>query len=307
MEVKAWLYDEYPGLTERVEGATYISCSENDAGTRPALDVVYVERDGLPLHLQLLRPRTRARKLAPERGQTLEPMPCLVYVQGSAWMKQDTYQELPQLARLAERGIFVAVVEYRDSSIAPFPAQINDAQRAVRYMIEHAEEYEIDPAKIVMGGSSSGGHTAVFSVLVPEEDGTPASDFPVCGVIDLYGAVSLMHEDGYPTTVVGGLPNSPEGMMMGGVDLHKDEAARRRGTATEYIDAETSLPPFLIIHGTKDRTVSPYLSVELYEHLQKTGHEAELVLLEEADHGGPEFFIPELVDRYEEFIRRVTA
>lgn len=307
MEVKDWKYDEYPGLTEEVPGATYISTSENYGGSRPLLNVVYAERNGLPLHLQMLQPRSRARRLAPERGQQPLALPCLVYVQGSAWRKQDTYQELPQLARLAAHGIFVAVVEYRDASIAPFPAQIYDAQRAVRFMAQHAEEYGIDPAKIVMGGSSSGGHTATFSVLVPEEDGTPAGELPVRGVIDLYGAVSLLHEDGYPATVAGGLPESPEGMMMGGVNLREDLAARRRGTATEYIHDQTPLPPFLIAHGTKDRTVSPYLSVELFQHLRATGHEAELLLLEGADHGSPEFFAPESLRHYEDFIARVTA
>lgn len=53
--------------------------------------------------------------------------PCLVYVQGSAWMKQNINAKLGMLARLAEKGYVIAVVEYRHSGIASFPAQAIDA------------------------------------------------------------------------------------------------------------------------------------------------------------------------------------
>lgn len=303
MEVKAWSYAEFPAFMDDVDGAVRIPSDGNEPGTRVDPDIVYVTRDGLDRHLQIIYPRNRNIRNASETGTELPLLPCLVYVQGSAWMKQNCSQDIPQLAHLAERGFVVAVVEYRESKLAQFPAQIHDAQQAVRYMRAHAATYRIDPNKIVMAGSSSGGHTAAFATFFPQEDGTPASALELKGLIDLYGAVSLMHTDGYPTTVNGGLPTSPEGMLMGG-SLRENEELRRKGTATEYIDAETPLPPALIVHGTKDRTVNCALSVELYERLRATGHEASLVLIEGADHGGPEFFKPELIDIYADFITR---
>ena len=57
---------------------------------------------------------------------------------------------LPQIAR---RGFVIALVEYRPSDIAPFPAQICDAKTALRFLLRHHEEYSFDPGNVfVVGG-----------------------------------------------------------------------------------------------------------------------------------------------------------
>lgn len=49
------------------------------------------------------------------------------------------------------------------------------------------------------------------------------------------------------------------------------------------------LPPTLVAHGTKNRTVKCELSVECFEHLHTTGYDAELILAKDADHGDSDF------------------
>lgn len=314
VEVKDWSYEEFPEFAEPVAGARHVATTGREMGVGYRPDVVYATRETGDLHLQVLVPSTRELRFA-RKGEAscaqaalAKGFPCLVYVQGSAWKAQDCYRDLPQLAQLARRGFVVAVVEYRDSSQASYPAQIHDAQRAVRFVHDHAEELDVDAEQIFVGGNSSGGHTAVFSLLIPDEQGDMLQDVaPVRGVIDWYGAVSLMREDGYPTTFEHGLPTSPEGMMMGGVNLRERPELRAEGTATTHISPETPLCPILIVHGTKDRTVGTVNSVDLYRHLRACGHAVELVLVDGADHGGTEFFMPELVDIYERFMRECAA
>lgn len=311
MELKAWTYEEFPEFTRAVEGAKVQETTGEELACRYIPDMPYGKRGGYKRHLQILLPESRmsrtarldagANGLAVAAGPTV---PCLVYVQGSAWGKQVCTRDLTQLARLTGRGIAVAIVEYREAELAPFPAQCHDAQAALRFIHRHAKRFGIDPNKLVLGGSSSGGHTAVMAAIVDQEDGAPASALPCRGILNLYGAVSFMHEDGYPSTVDGGQPTSPEGMLMGGVNLHEHPELCQAASAVPNITAETSLPPMLIAHGTKDRTVNCELSAELFEHLRATGHDAELVLVKGADHGGPDFWIPEMIDRYEAFIRR---
>ena len=65
--------------------------------------------DGVPLHLQIITPQTRNTI----DSDTLHP--CLVYVQGSAWLEQNINAKLGILSRLAEKGYVIAVVEYRHS------------------------------------------------------------------------------------------------------------------------------------------------------------------------------------------------
>lgn len=71
-----------------------------------------------------------------------------------------------------------------------------------------------------------------------------------------------------------------------------------------YIRPETKLPPVWIMHGTKDRKVSPYQSVRLYKKLKECGKEATLYLVDGADHGGSEFWTPEAVDAGRPFHER---
>lgn len=79
MEIKNWIYEEFPEYTEKVEGAVRISATGNEMGVYYRPDIEYAKIDGVPLHLQVLEPFSRNE---PEKFY-----PCLVFVQGSAWMK----------------------------------------------------------------------------------------------------------------------------------------------------------------------------------------------------------------------------
>ena len=83
---------------------------------------------------------------------------------------------------------------------------------------------------------------------------------------------------------------------MGGADMRKDVKLREKGTAECYITPDTDLPPVMIVHGTKDRTVSTVQSVSLYHKLEACGKDAELYLIEGADHGGAEFWTDEMCE-----------
>lgn len=312
MEVKDWSYEEFPEFTREVEGAVRVPTTGKEMGVEYLRDIVFASRETGDLRLQVLLPTTRELKAtrAAIKSTGIDAraasFPCLVYVQGSAWKKQDCYRDLPQLARLAARGIVVAVVEYRPSNVAPFPAQVEDALEAVHFMAENAERFDVASEKIVLGGNSSGGHTAMYACVARDAGGELLLPACVRGVIDWYGAVSLMHEDGYPTTINTLTAESPEGMLMG-VDLRERDDLRRLATVAEHVSEEAAFPPALIVHGTKDRTVNCELSAELHGKLRACGHDSEFVLVQGADHGGCEFFCDELVDVYEGFIRRVTA
>lgn len=143
MEVKAWEYDEYPGLTEEVEGAVHIPTTGDEPGVYHWHDIPYAEVDGHTLVLQILEPYTRNE---PEKLH-----PCFVFVQGSAWGVQDVYKSCPHYARLAARGYVVAVVQYRHSGIAHFPAPIQDARNAVRFMRLHAGRLPSGRGKLFPG------------------------------------------------------------------------------------------------------------------------------------------------------------
>lgn len=308
MEVRAWEYDEFPPFEDEVEGATWLDTTGDEMGVRYIPNVEYECVDGLSRVLQVLVPSSRNAKAPRTDRPATCTYPCVVYVQGSAWMPQDVYGNLPCIARLAERGYVVAVVQYRDSSVATFPAPVQDARNAVRFMRTHAAEYAVDPAHMVVMGDSSGGHTAVYAGIMHDDD-TPANLFPgtsaeVSCIVNLYGSTDLTFDDSNPCTVNHNLPDSPEGMEMGGINLREDSAARKLLSVRCNIDENTQIAPVLNFHGTKDRTVNTRCSVLLHQRLVETGHDSTLYLLRGADHGGPEFWTPQVLDIVDAFIQK---
>jgi acetyl esterase/lipase len=299
MEVKNWSYEEIPPFSQEVEGAVVLKTTGDERGLRYIHDVEYAHLDGTPLTLQLLLPFSR--------NQPQITSPCVVFVQGSAWMKQDVYFQLPMLAKLAERGYATATVEYRHSGIAPFPAQAIDARNAVRFLRKHAQEYGIDPENMILAGDSSGGHTAMFAGFRHNDD-TEENLFPgisaeVKGIINYYGCCSVMREDSFPSTENCKLPDSPEGLEMGGVNLRERPDLCRVLSAECNITEETKVAPTLIFHGTKDRVVNTYSSVDLYRQMKRCGKEVQLYLVEGGDHGGAEFWTPQVLDIVDKFIQ----
>jgi acetyl esterase/lipase len=307
MELKAWKYDELPEFDEDVPGATWFDTTGDEPGVRYVANVEYECVDGVSRVLQILVPASRNTKLARENGAEPSTHPCVVYVQGSAWMQQDVYGNLPCIARLAALGYVVAIVQYRDSSVASFPAPVQDTRNAVRFMRTHAAEYCVDPCRMAVMGDSSGGHTAVYAGIMHDDD-TSANLFPgvsaeVSCIVNLYGSTDLTFDDSNPSTSSHNLPESPEGMEMGGINLREDRAARELLSVRCNIDASTSIAPVLTFHGTKDRIVNTRCSVLLHQRLEATGHKSRLYLLRGADHGGPEFWTPEVLGIVDGFLR----
>ncbi len=299
MELKNWTYEEFPEF--QYKGADGIlETTGNEVGVAYIPDVVYAEVDGVKLHLQIQYPYTRNCKDG--------VYPCIVYVQGSGWGKQNCYEALPMLSHYAEQGFVVATVEYRHSGIAKFPACIVDARNAIRFLKKNADLYHIDRDKMVLAGNSSGGHTAMFGGILKDDDAAdnlyPGYIADVNCIINFYGSTSFIADDSNPSTPDHCGPQSPEGLEMGGVDMNANPELKKVLSVECNIDESTDLPPVLIIHGTKDRIVNTSCSVAVYEKLKKTGHEAYLYLLRGADHGGPEFFARNVVNTVTSFIKR---
>jgi len=90
--------------------------------------------------------------------------PLIVWIHGGAWMLNDKYADMgymtETLKAFADSGYAVASIDYRYSTTAVFPAQIQDCNRAVEFLYEHAAEYGLDKDKFALMGFSAGGHLA---------------------------------------------------------------------------------------------------------------------------------------------------
>ena len=90
----------------------------------------------------------------------MEPMPVLVYINGSAWGRDNKDMAIGWLISTAQQGYFGATIQVRTTAEGVFPAQIEDCKCAVRFLRAKAKDYHLDPDRIGIWGESSGGHLA---------------------------------------------------------------------------------------------------------------------------------------------------
>jgi len=90
--------------------------------------------------------------------EKIQLYPALILVHGGGWRSGDKSQQLPMAQEIASAGFVTAIVEYRLSPEAKYPAAIFDLKSALRWLRTNNEKYNIDTNKIVVLGCSSGGH-----------------------------------------------------------------------------------------------------------------------------------------------------
>ena len=264
-----------------------------------ANDVVYVTRNNMDLHLQIIFQRSE------------KPLPCIVYVQGSAWMKQNVYANMPQLTKFAQRGYSIAIVEYRPSDVAPFPAQVQDARTAIRFMRKNARQYNIDSNNIFIWGDSSGGHTAVFCGITSgksEFDTDNYKEFSdsVNAIVDFYGPTDVSKMSHFQSMMDHVQPTSPEGKLLGGVNVLQNIEKAQKASPMTYISKKQAIPPVLIAHGSIDALVPFNQSDILAKKLEENDKIFEFYNLKGANHGSVEFWTKEMFDIVEAFIKKHT-
>ena len=288
--------EEFPSSPELPDGAKVLRLKDRP-GNRVdiSFDVVYDERDGETLHLQILRPVEDMFNIPPTNRY-----PLIVYIPGSAWHRQMISVSFPKMMRVCERGYVVAIVQYRPSEVSPFPAQIEDAKSAIRYMRKYAEEYWVDPDRVAVWGDSSGGHTAVMTGFTADSglDNGLYGEYPteVKCIVDWFGPTDITKMNCYPSIADHTEAESNEGQLIGGFHVLDNPQLTTPTNPINYVTADKALPPLIILHGSRDQLVPFNQSCRLYEKLKECGQDVELYKLEGAYHGVGGFNSDEALD-----------
>lgn len=227
-------------------------------------------------------------------------LPLVVWIHGGGW-RRGSKEHCPALP-LVKQGYIVASINYRLSERHKFPTQIEDCKAAVRWVRANAEKYHIDPKHVGVWGDSAGGHLAALlgtSGDVKElegKEGNPDQSSRVQCVIDWYGPSDFLHLDREMAR-----PNSPVSHLLGGPVTENEDKARQASPIT-FVSKDD--PPFLIMHGNKDRLVHLDQSERLTDALKKAGVPVTLKRIDGAGHGGKEFFTEENRKLVIEFLDR---
>ncbi len=261
------------------------------AGVTALRDIPYVENGHMRQKLDLYLPKAEA------------PLPLIVWVHGGAWMAGSKENCPPLQAGYAEQGYAVASINYRLSSHAEFPAQIEDCKGAIRWLRAHATEHNLDPARIGVWGASAGGHLVALlgtSGDVSEFDvgDNLGQSSRVQAVCDYYGPTDFHAFVTAPGYERHSDANSPEARLIGGLVLENPDKVRRVNPIT-YVSKDD--PPFLIVHGDRDGTVAINQSELLFAALEQAGVPVHFHTIRGAGHGGPGFNAPEVAGMVQQF------
>ena len=219
-------------------------------------------------------------------GPADAPRPALVVVHGGGWRSGD--KQRGQWARIpaqyASDGYVAISVNYRLTGEAPWPAQIEDVKAAVRWLRAHAEKHAVDVNRIGAYGNSAGAHLVSLLGLVKRSDGLEGSG-PHQEQSSMVQAVcaSATPTDFLNWREPGAVPERlGQTFLAGPSDTLRDRA--RQASPITY--ARGDAPPFLLIHGTADRTVPIGQSERFAKALREAGaKQVRYMIFDEETHG----------------------
>jgi acetyl esterase/lipase len=109
------------------------------------------------------------------------PFPTVLDLHGGAWNNKDRHAEEPMDRALAASGLLVVAIDMTLAPEAPYPACVQDANYAVRWLKSKAASWNGDPSTVGVYGSSSGGHVAELLGMRPRDaryNAIPLPDAP---------------------------------------------------------------------------------------------------------------------------------
>mgnify|MGYP000274128814 FL=1 len=213
--------------------------------------------------------------------------PALVDVHGGVWTNGDrTANEVMDRA-LAESGMVVAAVDFRQPPNDPYPAQVADVNLAIRWLKTRADDYNADPLTVGGIGGSSGGHTVLLSAMrahhpayntidLPGSDADATLKFLLLGwpIVAPYARYQFVKETGNERII--GLSEG----YFGTTDAMKE------GSPFQILQRgeKALLPPTLIVQGTADNNLPVPVTKEFVAAYREAGGDIELELFPDMPH-----------------------
>lgn len=232
-------------------------------------------------------------------------IPLVVLIHGGAWLSNDKYADMgymtKTMAEIVNSGMAIASIDYRFSTEAIFPANLQDCNQAISFLYDNAAKYGVDPNRFAVMGFSAGGHLANMVGLTKNNHVAnffmkgSSTAFSIKAVVDFYGPAELVLFPGAEDV------KSPESILLGAAPLARPDLSKMASPIT-YVDKND--PPFLIIQGEKDESVDPKQSKLLSAWLQAVGVQNELIIVKGAPHYGTMFDVEDVRNKVISFLKQ---
>lgn len=225
-------------------------------------DIEYSNVDGVSLTLDAYVPEGKG------------PFPACILVHGGAYTTGDKTKYIdPLFEPLCDAGYAWFSINYRLAPTHRWPACADDVEAAILWVKEHAAEYKVDPHRIVLIGESSGGHLVSYV-------GTRARGrTSVAAVVAFYAP----HDLEFQVRQRQALGDSMTA-LFGVTHLNRETYEQlRNASASKHV--EPQMPPYLLIHGDKDKGVPYEQSLRFQRKMVNLGNSCDLLVIPGGNHG----------------------
>ncbi|WP_186756687.1 pectinesterase family protein [Echinicola salinicaeni] len=171
--------------------------AESIGGVKERMNIPYKDLGYRELQMDVFYPQKQRNKA----------LPGILFVHGGGWRSGDRSLQIPLAKALAARDYITAVMDYRLSLEAPYPAGVHDIKDAIKWIKDHAHQFNLDTSKIAVSGGSAGGQLAA---LVGTTNGLQKyesdlsvyqSSSDVQAIIDMDGVLAFYHPESEEGTV----------------------------------------------------------------------------------------------------------
>ncbi|HEY5437413.1 MAG TPA: DUF3293 domain-containing protein [Acidimicrobiales bacterium] len=217
-----------------------------------------------PRNMQLVRnvaygPLRRQRLDVWRTSTTPLHAPVVLFLHGGSWTMGDKREQgRPMLHEFVSQGWIAVVPNYRLAPRFPWPAQIEDATRALGWVKKNIANYGGDPDRVVISGGSAGGQLAALIALTAHDPSwrpselADVTDWSVRGAMPFYGVLEMTGDETHWRGLGRGLRVLLERRIVQAPFEGNEELYR---SISPHDRIHANAPPFLVVQGRTDTLV----------------------------------------------------
>jgi acetyl esterase/lipase len=229
------------------------------------------------------------------------PFPVVLDLHGGAWNAKNRTAEEPMDRSLASSGLLVVAIDMTLAPEAPYPACVQDANYAVRWLKVSAAKWRGDGSKVGVYGSSSGGHVAELLAMRPHDPRYNALPLPadiVAPASQFVSSQALVVDASVAYVAMRSPVSNPFARFSNAEDLKREPMVNNHRTffapwetihesnPQEILERheKVTLVPFLIMQGALDDNVRPAVQEQFARTYKAAGGDVEFHVFEGCEH-----------------------
>jgi acetyl esterase/lipase len=216
------------------------------------------------------------------------PFPTVLDLHGGASNAKDRKAEEPMDRAIAESGVLVVAVDLTLAPESPYPACVQDANYAVRWLKTKAASWNGSPAKIGVYGSSSGGHVAELLAMRPRDsryNAIPLREAPRADASVAYVAMRSPISNTF-ARYENAEKLKRSAMVRNNTTFFVPWDTIHESNPQEILDRHETITkvPFLIMQGALDDNVLPAVQERFAQSYRDAGGDIQYQLFEGCEH-----------------------